>query len=87
MKHYLNELPTAKKVINLTHSVPEDLQAGMQVRCIKSYYRGYKEGKVHTLIHSYDDGHLILDNHLTGWDAEWELVSVLTGKEEITDWL
>jgi len=87
MKHCLNELPSPKKIRGLTHSVPEDLQAGVQVRCMKSYYHGYKEGKVYTLIHSYDDECLVLDNHLTGWDAEWELVSIFTGKEEITDWL
>jgi len=87
MKHLLNKLPFHMRHGKMTYTVPEDLPVGTRVRCMKSYYHDYKEGMVYSLMLSWDNECLVLDNHLTGWDAEWELVSIFTGKEEITDWL
>jgi len=87
MKHVLNALPISGKIRKLTYTVPENLAVGDHVRCVKSYYHGYKEGKIYRLVMSWDNECLVLDNKLSGWDAEWELVPAFTGKEEITDWL
>jgi len=87
MKHLLNKRPYHRRNVEMTYTVPEDLPVGTQVRCMKSYFNGYKVDKVYTLMPSHENGFLVLDNELSGWDAEWELVSIFTGKEEITDWL
>jgi len=87
MKHCLNKKPFHRHYVEMEYIVPEDLPVGTRVRCVKSYFKGYKVDKVYSLIPSWDNKCLVLDNHLTGWDAEWELVSIFTGKEEITDWL